>query len=235
MKILLVHWDETAGRGLRRALQRMGQAVLLATSDESLKEMLARRPDLILVPPDLIEIDGRRLFSEKTRGPLPLLMAIPPLPLGRGEPAAEQEAIDETCQRLAARVMRHLRRWIRKETSLIKVGDLKINLEEKQVLFHDQELLLTPLQFRLLEVLALRTGRVLTPAELLETVWGHEANDTEARELLKVHIRRLRRKLHAISPEGGHYIQSVRGFGYRLGPPIPGESSPTPDIPPATS
>jgi DNA-binding response OmpR family regulator len=68
-------------------------------------------------------------------------------------------------------------------------------------------------------MLALKAGQVASPGELLESVWGYEATDSEARELLKVHIRRLRQKLRAISPEGADYIQSVRGFGYRLVPP----------------
>lgn len=212
------------GQGLRQALQRMGHAVLLATNDQALEEMLRRRPDLILAAPDLIELDGRRIFAGEPRRPAPVLMPLPSMPQAKGDPPAHEDALEgTTCtpehMRLANRVIRHLRSLVRKETSRIRVGDLTILFDKKQVLFHAEPILLTPLQFKLLGVLALHAGRVLGPGELLESVWGYKAEDTEARELLKVHIRRLRQKMHAISPEGKDYIQSVRGFGYRLAAP----------------
>ena len=52
----------------------------------------------------------------------------------------------------------------------------------------------------------------------LRAVWGHDGNDNEARELLKVHIRQIRRRL-SLDPERQHYIRSVRGFGYMLTSP----------------
>jgi DNA-binding response OmpR family regulator len=50
-------------------------------------------------------------------------------------------------------------------------------------------------------------------------VWGYQGEDSEARELLKVHIKRIRLKMQAIAEGGERYIQTVRGFGYRLSPP----------------
>jgi len=222
MKILLVHWDETAGRGLRQALQRMGHAVLLASDDQTLQEMLKRRPNVILVESTLVEIDGRQLFEDEAPGPFPLLMAIPPLPEEEGTAAADgasESVLTQNHQRVATRVLRQLRRLIRRDAARLKVGDLTVYPVEKRVLFHGRPLRLTPLQFTLLSVLALQPGRVFSPGELLENVWGYEADDAAGRELLKVHIRRLRQKMRAISPEGADYIQSIRGFGYRLAPP----------------
>jgi DNA-binding response OmpR family regulator len=52
----------------------------------------------------------------------------------------------------------------------------------------------------------------------LRVVWGYEAEESEARELVKVHIRQIRRRL-GLDPEKYPYIRSVRGFGYMLAPP----------------
>jgi DNA-binding response OmpR family regulator len=220
-----VHWDEDLGRGLRRALQQLGHAVLVATNDESLQQMLKRRPDLILVAPDLIELDGRRLFDQPSKGPTPILMPIPSIPrkgLVRPETGETDPSFEQANLRLANHIVRHLRRLTKKESSQVKVGALTIRFEEKRAIFHGQLLLLTPLQFALIGVLALNAGLVISPSELVESVWGYQGDDTEARELLKVHIRRLRQKMSAISPEGSQYIQSVRGFGYRLEVPSKG-------------
>jgi two-component system KDP operon response regulator KdpE len=66
--------------------------------------------------------------------------------------------------------------------------------------------------------LAQRTGEVINCKELLRLVWGYDANENEARELVKVHIRQIRRRL-GLDPEKHNYIHSVRGFGYMLAPP----------------
>jgi DNA-binding response OmpR family regulator len=50
---------------------------------------------------------------------------------------------------------------------------------------------------------------------LLRLVWGYDAEEAEARELVKVHIRQIRRRL-GLNPERHNYIRSVRGFGYML-------------------
>jgi len=74
---------------------------------------------------------------------------------------------------------------------------------------------LPPLQYRLLLTLAQHAGEVVSYQDLLRAVWGHDGNDNEARELLKVHIRQIRRRLN-LDPERQRYIRSVRGFGYML-------------------
>jgi DNA-binding response OmpR family regulator len=77
---------------------------------------------------------------------------------------------------------------------------------------------LPPIQYRLLLALARRAGEVVTCKELIRTVWGYEAEEIESRELVKVHIRQIRRRL-GLDPEQHYYIHSVRGFGYMLAPP----------------
>jgi two-component system KDP operon response regulator KdpE len=99
-----------------------------------------------------------------------------------------------------------------------QVGELRVDTRRKRVAIGDRWVTLPPIQYRLLLALASRPGEVIPYQELLRAVWGYDGEDNEARELLKVHIRQIRRRL-GIEPEKPTYIHSVRGFGYMLAPP----------------
>lgn len=96
-----------------------------------------------------------------------------------------------------------------------RIGDLHIDTRKRRARISEHWVTLPPIQYRLLLTLAKRSGEVLGCQELLRAVWGYEAEESEARELVKVHIRQIRRRL-GLDPERHHYIRSVRGFGYML-------------------
>jgi DNA-binding response OmpR family regulator len=96
-----------------------------------------------------------------------------------------------------------------------QIGDLHIDTRKRRARLDERWVTLPPIQYRLLLTLARRTGEVIACQELLRLVWGYEASKAEARELVKVHIRQIRRRL-GLDPEKHHYIRSVRGFGYML-------------------
>ena len=100
----------------------------------------------------------------------------------------------------------------------IQIGGLRIDTRRKRATIGEHWVALPPIQYRLLLALARRAGETIGCQELLRTVWGYEAGEIEARELVKVHIRQIRRRL-GLDPEQHHYIHSVRGFGYVLAPP----------------
>ncbi len=99
-----------------------------------------------------------------------------------------------------------------------QVGELRIDTRKRRASIGERWVTLPPIQYRLLLALAQREGEVVACQELLRLVWGYEAEDAEARELVKVHIRQIRRRL-SLDPEKRNYIHSVRGFGYMLAPP----------------
>jgi DNA-binding winged helix-turn-helix (wHTH) protein len=99
-----------------------------------------------------------------------------------------------------------------------QVGDLHIDTHKRRAKLGERWVTLPPIQYRLLLALAKRAGEVLGCQELLRVVWGYEAEESEARALVKVHIRQIRRRL-GLEQETQHYIRSVRGFGYILSPP----------------
>lgn len=99
-----------------------------------------------------------------------------------------------------------------------RIGDLCIDTRKRRASLGERWITLPPIQYRLLLALAQREGEVIDCQELLRLVWGYEAEETEARELVKVHIRQIRRRL-GLNPEKHNYIHSVRGFGYMLAQP----------------
>lgn len=223
MRILVINEDEKFSKGLRYLLQQEGHRVFVALESSSIPALIGRhKPDLIILDKDLLEIDGARLFvslQEDVDMPLILLVAH-----AKEEGREEGELLEERIRAFepkhlhrAEAILRRLRRLFEEERTALKIGQLTIDFEKKQVTFYDKSLALTPIQFNLLGSLALNAGRVMGYRELLENVWGYKGEDSEARELLKVHINRIRLKMKAIAEES--YIQSVRGFGYRLSPP----------------
>jgi DNA-binding response OmpR family regulator len=224
MRILVINEDEEFSKGLRYCLQREGYSVVVVPDSSSASRLLERyKPDLIILDKDLLEIDGLRPFASLQRdADMPLVLPVAPAKEERREGELLEErirAFGPEHLRRAEAILRRLRGLFEKERTILQIGQLTIDFEKKQVTFYDKPLTLTPIQFNLLGSLALDAGRVMGYRELLETVWGYKGEDSEARELLKVHINRMRLKMKAIAEGGERYIQSVRGFGYRLSAP----------------
>ncbi len=97
------------------------------------------------------------------------------------------------------------------QENLVRVGALKINLDEYEVQLHGQTVPLTIKEFELLKFLATHRGRVFSRAMLLETIWGMDYYG--GMRTVDVHIRRLRAKLEL---HGDVFIETVRGAGYRF-------------------
>jgi len=108
-------------------------------------------------------------------------------------------------------------RWARQQIQVvpliydgtIEVGDLFLDTKKRQATWKEKDLLLTPIEFRLLAAMARQAGVLISHDRLLEAGWPGGVSDPE---LLKMHIKRLRDKLG----EEKHYIVNVRGEGYML-------------------
>lgn len=98
-------------------------------------------------------------------------------------------------------------------TSVVVIGDLRIDLGERLVSLSGEEVHLTPTEHKLLGVLARRVGRVVSHRELLQDVWGPDS--AEQVEYLRVFMRQLRYKLEP-EPTQPRYLLTVSGVGYRL-------------------
>ena len=224
MKILLVQPDASLARGLRYYLQQAGYQVLVIPAVDALAEALKKEsPDLVITASDTIEIAGARpLADEGDLARVPLIMPLPHLERAISGAAVGADATPPNPQRqLAEGIIARLRQVRRGRISRIRVGGLSLNFDRKRASFYGNPLPLTPLQFKLLSVLALNSKRVVEYRDLLEQVWGIEGDAGEARELLKVHINRIRQKLKTAAPEAPPHLHAARGFGYMLAGPRP--------------
>jgi two-component system phosphate regulon response regulator PhoB len=93
---------------------------------------------------------------------------------------------------------------------LVTFGPIRIDLDAHELKINDKEIVLTALEFKLLQHLVKRKGRVQTREQLLGDVWGYSAEVTT--RTVDTHIKRLREKLGNSSD----YIQTIRGVGYRF-------------------
>ena len=91
-------------------------------------------------------------------------------------------------------------------------GDLRVDPEAHQVWLGESEIVLTALEFKLLTTLLSRKGRVQSRKQLLDDVWGIQA-DVSTRTV-DTHVKRLRHKLG----NAGEFIETLRGVGYRFRP-----------------
>jgi two-component system response regulator MtrA len=117
---------------------------------------------------------------------------------------------------LIARMRARLRRTDEPPAESLAIGDVLIDVPGHSVARDGQQIPLTPLEFDLLVALARKPRQVFTREVLLEQVWGYRhAADTR---LVNVHVQRLRSKVER-DPEHPEIVLTVRGVGYKAGPP----------------
>lgn len=100
------------------------------------------------------------------------------------------------------------------QKNYIETGDILIKTEREEVFISSEKISLTPVEYKLLEVLGSRMEWVMSWQILLKEVWGYEDWDG-GREIVKVNIRRLRKKIEP-DPSQPVYLLTERGRGYKL-------------------
>lgn len=120
---------------------------------------------------------------------------------------------------LMARVKSQLRRYTtfnvpqERQTKEIVVTNLRIDTINHKVIANEKEVKLTPIEFKIITLLASHPGKVYSTDEIFEQVWNekmYEANNT-----VMVHIRRLREKIE-LNPRNAKIIKTVWGVGYKI-------------------
>ncbi|QGK68851.1 response regulator [Allosaccharopolyspora coralli] len=111
----------------------------------------------------------------------------------------------------------HVRALVRRNDitsrqSMLRIGELEIDRDRRQVRWNGAEVELSPREYGLLVALASQPGSVLTKDDLVRTVWGRDQFVT--RNVVEVYIGYLRRKLTAVG--AGELVHTVRGHGYRV-------------------
>jgi DNA-binding response OmpR family regulator len=105
----------------------------------------------------------------------------------------------------------------------LEVQDVRLDRERHRVWIGDRSVDLTPTEFKLLSYLMERADQVCSPQQLVRQAQGYETDPWGARAIVRVHIRRLRRKMEP-DPARPRYIVNVRGVGYTF-PSVPPETT----------
>lgn len=224
-RVLIVDDELDMRELLHELLTRAGYEVVPATNGrEALRELFESRPDLVVLDVRMPELDGWATLErirELSNVPVLMLTAqASELEKVRGLQGGADDYLGKPFgrQELVARVGALLRRSAEPEQvrQAFSDGWLKIDHAARAVRTGDREVLLTPLEFRLLGALCDHPGQVLSPEQLLELVWG--SSDERSRDSVKLYVGYVRRKL-GTRLDGSSPIETVRGFGYRYAPP----------------
>ena len=222
--ILLADASGGEGQGMEAACREAGYRVVTARDGRSaLQHFFVDRPDVMIADGVLPLLDGFALVQrvrEMSLAPIIMCSAVGSdeakvrgLRLGADDYVVKPVSAAE----LLARVEAVLRRSSATQPDVRRVyrePGLTIDFERQAVLRHGEPIPMTPKEYRLLVYLVQRPGRLQTPGELLEGVWGSQHY---AEESVKWHIANLRRKVED-DPAVPRRIVTVWGVGYRYEP-----------------
>ena len=222
-KILVVDDEPDALEVIAFKLKEAGYTPLTAADGlRAVKLVREERPALVVLDLMLPELDGLEVCKILRRDPatagIPIIMLtaraaemdrIVGLELGADDYVTKPFSPRELVLRIK-KVLARTRQTDEPATHL-RIGILDIDPVRHQVLVEGQALTLTATEFKLLELLARRRGRVQTRDRLLQDVWGYD-NVIETRTV-DTHMRRLREKLGPAAD----YLETIRGVGYRFG------------------
>jgi len=222
MRILVVDDEPDAIELIRFNLKASGYEVLTAEDgEEALAKARKFSPDMILLDVMLPEIDGLEVCKILRRDPatasLPIIMLTAKASeidrvLGLEFGADDYVTKPFSPRELMLRVRNLLKRKesSKEEVERFQVRDIELDVSKYEVKIMGQPIDLTPTEFKLLQILMERKGRVQSRDRLLQDVWGYDQLiDTRT---VDTHVRRLREKMG----EAADYVTTVRGVGYRL-------------------
>jgi DNA-binding response OmpR family regulator len=227
--ILLIDDDPTLLEVLTLALEQTGHVVVRAVDGfEALEQLRTHEPDAIISDVNMPRLDGfalcRKLRAEGDHTPLVLLTSRDEeidealgLELGADDYVTKPFSTRVLLARIEALLRRQrLRDAIDSvEAAPLVVDDLVLDADRLEVRYAGEPIATTVTEFRMLEVLCSRPGRVFTRDAILERVRGETVSVD--RRLVDTYIRRLRRRFEAIDPTFDA-IETVVGAGYRWRP-----------------
>lgn len=224
--ILIIEDDPAVGQSLKAGLERDAFTVTWKTTGaQGLAFARTQKPHLILLDVRLPDSNGfdvcRQLRQSGLRLPIIMLTArreemdkVIGLEVGADDYVTKPYGLRELVARIRAQLRRAYGDFSTSGGDMLYAADLLIDRGRSSVQRGSEMLNLTPTEFRLLVYLAQHPGQALTRAQILDAVWGYDA-DVDSERTVNVHIRRLREKVE-LTPSKPALILTVPGIGYRL-------------------
>ena len=223
--ILVVEDDKPVQNLMTTTLKAHDYRYLTAMNGETaILEASSHNPDIILLDLGLPDMDGIEVIRKiRTWSNVPIIIIS-----ARSEDTDKVEALDAgaddyltkpfSVEELLARLRVTERRMAASQTEPVSSfvfvnGKLRIDYSAGCAFLEDEELHLTPIEYKLLCLLAKNLGKVLTHTYITQNIWGHSwENDVAS---LRVFMATLRKKLDK-NTDGAQYIQTHVGIGYRM-------------------
>lgn len=223
-KILMIEDEVNIVNFVKTILQANQYQVIDAKNGDMGKILYhSHQPDLIILDLGLPDMDGTEFISyvrQTSMVPIIVLSArsnesdkVEALDLGANDYITKPFGTNE----LVARVKAALRTFKFQKTQghplRKKIGDLSIDFEKRQILLRNQEIKLTHTEYKIVELLTIHIGKVMTYNDIIRKIWGY--NDCGSIKKLQVNIANIRKKLGE-KPGEYVYILNDLGVGYRM-------------------
>nr|WP_227500017.1 response regulator [Synechococcus sp. PCC 7335] len=228
--ILIAEDDERTRTALVKSLEAADYIVIAAADGQAALQCFQTASDIIdLVVLDVMmpKLDGFQVCQRlRATSNVPIIMAtvlgsssdrVTGLEIGANDYIVKPFSTKE----LIARIRSILRRAARRQEhvsgvvhrSAIEIGQFVIDSSTRRAYIEGHNLRLTEIEFRLIELLASRPGHIFSRGDILEALWGYDANSAADTKTVDVHISRLRIKLNETT-HNPKYIVTIRGRGY---------------------
>ena len=225
-QILVVEDDNAVAKLMAATMESQDyQYRIASTGASAIMEALSYKPEVMILDLGLPDTDGIEVIKKiRAWSNMPIIVVsarsedfdkVSALDAGADDYLTKPFSVDELLARLrvALRRVRHDRQRLSEEASVYENGGLRIDYAAGCVYLDGSEIHLTPIEFKLLVLLANNTGKVLTHNYILREVWGNPAaSDMRS---LRVYMATLRKKLEKNTSET-KYIQTHIGVGYRM-------------------
>lgn len=225
-QILVVEDDNAVAKLMAATMESQDyQYRIASTGASAIMEALSYKPEVMILDLGLPDTDGIEVIKKiRTWSNMPIIVVsarsedtdkVAALDAGADDYLTKPFSVDELLARLrvALRRVRYDRQRLSEESSVYENGGLRIEYAAGCVYLDGSEIHLTPIEYKLLVLLANNTGKVLTHNYILREVWGNPAaSDMRS---LRVYMATLRKKLEKNTSEP-KYIQTHIGVGYRM-------------------
>ncbi|SHH44609.1 response regulator [Clostridium grantii] len=224
--ILVVEDDKPIRNFICVSLDAQGYKFIETSNGKTAISLVSSHtPDVIVLDLGLPDIDGIEVIEKirpNTNSHIIVVSArgrerekVEALDLGADDYLTKPFSVNELLARIRV-ALRHTSQRTRNEilpSEIFCIGDLKINFEKRQVTISDEDIHLTPIEYKLMALMVEYAGKVLTHKFILNQIWGsYSGDDTQS---LRVFMANIRRKIEK-DPAQPRYIMTEVGVGYRL-------------------